>query len=182
MPDVTLQLIVFVLCVGAFTAAAAVWDWRYLKIPNALTVPVFGLGLVYQIAFNGWGGLGNAGLGFLVGFSTLFVLWIIGGGGGGDVKLMGALGVWLGLKLTLMVLIVSTIFVAIGTVLAMAWNIATRRVGSTRKRYLATGRAVKASEPDDPRAKRGIMGYSVPIALATWIIVLLKLPEFPFVK
>lgn len=47
MPEITPQLIVFVLCVGAYTIAAAIWDIRIKRIPNKLTLPVFGLGIVY---------------------------------------------------------------------------------------------------------------------------------------
>ena len=82
----------------AFTAVAAGWDLREKRIPNKLTLPVFFAGWIYQAVYHGWGGLADAGLGFLVGFGVLFVLWFIGGGGGGDVKLMGALSVWMGFR------------------------------------------------------------------------------------
>ena len=41
-------------------------------------------------------GLGSAALGLLVGFGPLFVVYLAGGLGGGDVKLMAAVGAFLG--------------------------------------------------------------------------------------
>jgi len=84
--------LVFVLVVGAFTAVAAVSDLRTRRLPNWLTVPAFAAGLLAHTVVNGFAGLGFALLGFATGFGLLLVLWLIGGGGGGDVKLMGALG------------------------------------------------------------------------------------------
>ncbi len=188
MPELSLQLVLFIVCVGLFTGAAAVSDIRWRKIPNKLTVPVFALGLIYQIAFNGLQGLGDAGLAFLVGFGSLFVLWLVGGGGGGDVKLMGALAVWLGFRLTLMVLVCSTLFVIIGTVGIMIFSVISRGVDRTRSKFLATGKqnTGKKKQPEkettQQRTKRRIMAYAVPVTLATWVVVLLKIHEFPFVN
>ena len=67
MPEFSLQLFIFLTCVGLYTIAAAIWDIRIKKIPNKLTLPVFGLGLVYQGAFNQWAGLLDGLLGFAVG-------------------------------------------------------------------------------------------------------------------
>ncbi len=75
--------------VAILTLAAMIWDFRLRRIPNRLTVPAFLLGIGYQAAFRGPAGLEDAGWAFLIGFGTLLVLWLVGGGGGGDVKLMG---------------------------------------------------------------------------------------------
>jgi len=184
MPDISLQLVLFLLCVGLFTGAAAVWDLRTRRIPNKLTLPVFGLGLLYQVVFSGLAGLSDAGLAFLLGFGVLFVLWLIGGGGGGDVKLIGALSVWLGFKLTLMVLISSTVFVIAGTACVMVWGMITHGPMRFKKKFLATGRDQNRKKPTketiEQRQKRRVMAYALPVALATWIVVIYKLPTFPF--
>ena len=146
MPDLSPGSILLVIVAAAFTSAAAVWDVRERRIPNKLTLPVFAIGLVYQ-AFYGWSGLVDAGSGFLVGFGTLFVLWMIGGGGGGDVKLMGALSVWLGFEMTLLVLIVSTLIVVVVTVGTMVWSGVTGHHGKT-------GRKHPDSEKDKPSKRQ----------------------------
>lgn len=185
MPEPHIQYILFAGCVGLFTLAAAVFDLRSRRIPNTLTVPVFVLGWVYQAVFNGWSGFTDAGAAFALGFGILFVLWLIGGGGGGDVKLMGALSVWLGFRPTLLVLIISTVFVAVGTLIAVAWQttLGSRRQEAGRKRQDAAGRRQEETRPADgasrdrtPRRRR-MMAYALPVALATWIIVLWKWPS-----
>lgn len=187
MPEITVQLVVFVVCVGLFTAVAAVMDIRTRRIPNKLTVPVFGLGLVYQLAFNHLPGLADAGLAFLLGFGLLFVLWMIGGGGGGDVKLMGALSVWLGFRLTLLVLVSSTVFVILATAAAVLWELLTRGLKRTKRKFLATGKQVSkkkraVKETVDQKGKRRVMAYALPVAVATWCVVIYKLPAFPFLQ
>jgi prepilin peptidase CpaA len=184
LPEMSVQLIVFLICVGAYTLAAAIWDIRVKRIPNKLTLPVFGLGLVYQVAFNQVDGLLAAAAGFAVGFGLLFVLWMIGSGGGGDVKLMGALGVWLGGKLTLMVLVGSTLMAAIGTFFVIVFKATTHGVWASKDRYMATGKLKKGEKPKketlEQKQKRRTMGYAVPVALATWLVVAWQIPKFPW--
>ena len=184
LPEMSVQLIVFLICVGAYTLAAAIWDIRVKRIPNKLTLPVFGLGLVYQVAFNQVDGLLAAGTGFAAGFGLLFILWMIGSGGGGDVKLMGALGVWLGGKLTLMVLVGSTLMAAIGTFFVIVFKATRHGVWASKDRYLGTGKTKKGEKPKretlEQKQKRRTMGYAVPVALATWLVVAWQIPKFPW--
>ena len=184
LPEMSVQLIVFLICVGAYTLAAAIWDIRVKRIPNKLTLPVFGLGLVYQVAFNKVDGLLAAAAGFAAGFGLLFVLWMIGSGGGGDVKLMGALGVWLGGKLTLMVLVGSTLMAAIGTFFVIVFKATRHGVWASKDRYMATGKLKKGEKPKketlEQKQKRRTMGYAVPVALATWLVVAWQIPKFPW--
>ena len=98
---------VFLVCVAAFTALAAGFDLRTKKLPNRLTVPALVAAFVFHGATSGSSGQLTALAGFATGFGILLVLWIVGGGGGGDVKLMGALGAWLGPQGTLAVFLIS---------------------------------------------------------------------------
>ncbi len=187
MPEITLELVLYVLCVGVFTAVAAVSDLRTRKIPNKLTVPVFFLGLLYQGVFHGTSGLLEAGHAFLFGFGILFVLWIIGGGGGGDVKLVGALSVWLGYELTIMVLMASTVFVILGSVLTMGWSFVSRGMQGTKTKYIKESEPTRKGEKPvgetaEKRSQRRVIAYALPVAVATWMLVILKLDSFPFWK
>ena len=137
--------------------------------------------MLYQLAFHGLGegvahpGLIGAAAAFAAGFGMLWVLWMIGGGGGGDVKLMGALSVWIGFKATVMVLFLSTIFVIAGTIGVMAFGVVTHGMFRTKEVYLASGRSPNglppAAETAVQRQSRRIMGYAPPVALATWLVV-----------
>ena len=63
MIEISPQLVVFLVAVGVFTVTAAILDLRIKKIPNKLTLPFFGAGIVYQLAFNQLGnGIGSPGL------------------------------------------------------------------------------------------------------------------------
>ena len=77
------------LVVLAIVGVAVPVDLKTRRIPNGLTVPAFVCGVVFHVIRGGWAGLGFSLGGFATGFGILLVLWLIGGGGGGDVKLMG---------------------------------------------------------------------------------------------
>ncbi|WP_437224852.1 prepilin peptidase [Planctomicrobium sp. SH661] len=184
MSSLSLPTIILILAVSAFTAAAAFMDFRTKRIPNKLTLPMFFAGWVYQLGMSiayGWEHLGSAALGFLVGFGLLFVLWFIGGGGGGDVKLMGALSVWLGFQMTLAVLFVSTLFVLAATSFVVVRTIIKQGLGRTREKYLATGKT-KAGQPvvvetRDDKMRRRVMAYAGPVAVATWMVLFWNVPR-----
>ncbi len=180
MPELTASTIVLLVCVGLFTAISAVIDFRTRRISNKMTVPFFVLGLIYQVAFHGMPGLIDAGQGFLAGFGTLFLLWVVGGGGGGDVKMMGALAVWLGFETTLLVLICSTLFVLFGTAAVVMYSLFQRGISGTKSKYLAKsiteGRNTKlAPETVKERTQRRVMPYAVPVCFAVWVVLFARI-------
>lgn len=178
--------LILVAAVVGFTLVAAVCDYRTKRLPNWLTVPAFAAGVGYQVvggvvregALGAWHGLLFALAGFAVGFGILLVLWLIGGGGAGDVKLMGAVGAWLGAWYTLEVFFVSTVFVAMGSVAVLAWHMMSQGVGRTKRRFLSTSSGPPqkgAASADEARlqrkTRRRLMPYGVPVALATWVVL-----------
>ena len=100
--------------VAAFTATAAVIDSRTRRLPNWLTAPAVLLGLVFHTATGGLSGLGFSLAGLATGFGILFVLWLIGGSGGGDVKLIAAVGAWVGFTPILIVFFLSALVAVFG--------------------------------------------------------------------
>lgn len=95
-----------VVVIVATLIAAATDIWKF-KVYNALTVPLLLGGLIYHAATTGWAGLADSTLGLLFGFAILLLFYAMGGMGAGDVKLMAAIGAWLGMPLTFYVFIAS---------------------------------------------------------------------------
>ena len=171
MPDLNASQIVFLIAVLLFTVVAAVSDIRTRKIPNKMTVPMCLAGLVYQVAWFQLDGLWTALGGFGTGFGILFVLWMIGTAGGGDVKLMGALGPWMGAMLTLKVLFCALVFVTVGTFAIVACSAISTGVRKTKSQYLKHG---AAAETTGERQKRRVMAFAAPVALATWSMLAIQ--------
>jgi len=76
-------------------------DFAERRVPNWLNAALAAAGLLMQGLFFGWHGVVAGLLGLLVGFGLLIVPWLMHGMGAGDVKLMAAIGAWLGPMLTL---------------------------------------------------------------------------------
>jgi prepilin peptidase CpaA len=75
---------------------ACVWDLRTRRIPNVLTLGAAALAIAVHVADAGVSGVMTSVGGWLVGMAVLFTMYALGGMGAGDVKLLGALGAWLG--------------------------------------------------------------------------------------
>src|SRR2546425_11393857 len=85
-----------------FVALCVIADVRTRRIPNAISGSAVLLGITLNTAYQGTAGLleSLAGLGVTMGV----LLWpfAMGGIGGGDVKMMGAIGALLGPRLALL--------------------------------------------------------------------------------
>ena len=77
------------LAVGVAASAEDLWRRR---VSNVLTGSALLCGLGLNAFLAGWNGLLEAGLGAAIGFAVFFVFFLLGGMGGGDVKLMAAFG------------------------------------------------------------------------------------------
>ena len=133
-------------CVGIFTLVAMIWDIRSRRIPNWLNVTGLVVAFGFHAIFNGIEGLLPALGGFAVGFGILFVLWLIGGGGAGDVKLAAALGAWLGAPLMFITFVLSAVLALVVSLAAILYRAATRSPaeasagGSSATTIVASGR------------------------------------------
>lgn len=85
-----------IVVVIALGGAAAAWDITTRRVPNVLTCGAGALALVYSAMYGGGAGLLSSALGGLTGLALFFPLFALGGMGAGDVKLLAALGAWLG--------------------------------------------------------------------------------------
>lgn len=75
---------------------ACVTDIRHRRIPNVLTFGAAAAALVFHAVASGFSGLSSAALGWVVGVALFLPFFLLRGMGGGDVKLLAALGAWLG--------------------------------------------------------------------------------------
>ncbi len=78
--------------------AAIVDDVRRRQISNWIPCSAFAAGLILQTLHDGWRGAGSALLGTLSGAAVFLIFYLLGGMGGGDVKLMAGFGAVLGAK------------------------------------------------------------------------------------
>ncbi len=108
-------------------------DFKTKTIPNGLVL--FGLitGISYKICifilYTNISVILNSTLGLLIGGGFLLLVAVItkGGMGGGDIKLMGTLGLWLGIKATILTMFIS--FLIGGVISAILLLFRKKRIG-----------------------------------------------------
>lgn len=127
MMDLMLTIGLLAMCV------AAVWsDLRTGRIPNVLTLTGLGVALVLRstgaMAAGGFGILGAGLAGAALALALSFPLFVLGGLGGGDVKLLVAVGAFLSPSRLLVALAVMAI---LGGVIALIAVIRKRALGRT---------------------------------------------------
>ncbi len=85
--------------IGLFIIAltvAAVFDMKWRRVPNWLTVGFLGAGVFMSLVLQGPKAAGLSVLGSVIGLSVLLIPFARGWVGGGDAKLLGSIGAWLG--------------------------------------------------------------------------------------
>jgi len=155
-------------------AVAAYTDCRWRLIHNGLTLPAIAVGLMLHVASQGWMGLAWGLLGLAAGCGLMMIPFTFGQMGGGDVKLMAALGSLLGAYAILNVFLYTTLA---GGVLALVYAACRKEGFSTLRRagQLATGllkwRRDAGAPPDSADALT--IPYGVAIAIGTLLYVVL---------
>jgi prepilin peptidase CpaA len=155
-----------VAAVSVVSVIAAVTDVATGRIYNWLTVPALVLGLAAGAWLGGWNGLGHAALGAGAGlllYGWMFWLRVMGGG---DVKLLMALGALGGVAY---VTEVAVLGVLLGGAFAVAWlGLHGRLAAFVRKlRRFVTSLMIRELELDVPDLDRKLtMPFGLPIAAA----------------
>lgn len=96
---------------------ASFTDLRNMRIPNWLTFPLLAAGLSYGAARGGVSGIGDAAAGAAIAGAIFIAAYAIAGGGAGDAKLMMALGSWLGIDPSLVLVLGVTLCGAVWAIL-----------------------------------------------------------------
>ena len=106
---------VIVLTIAIFT------DIRSRRIPNWLVLPFMVAGLIVPACFDGWHGLLHSVEGFGLGALVFGVISVVGSMGMGDVKLVAAIGAWIGPHQLVLAMVLTAMA---GGLIALAWAIA----------------------------------------------------------
>jgi prepilin peptidase CpaA len=163
----------------AVLVVAAVTDVRSGRIYNRLVYPAIALGLAFGAAGGGLAGLKDHALGAGIGFGVLLVCYALGGMGGGDVKLMAAVGALGGFERgdqgSYFILYALFYAFAVGVILGLLAAMWKRVLGpvATRTWWGARMLVVPGTSLDDAVPKTSVR---VPFGLATclgtlWLLI-----------
>ena len=95
-PSILFTLVNWMVVITACGVATNV-DLRCRRIPNKLTFPLLASGLAWWLIIGGLHGFYDSLGGMAIAGFPFIILWIMGGGGAGDAKMMLAIGAWLGI-------------------------------------------------------------------------------------
>lgn len=161
----------------AIGSLACVTDVRSRRIPNLLTFGAAAAGMAVHGVIGGMNGLQTSCLGWLAGTALFLPFFLLGGMGGGDVKLLGALGAWLGPRDAFWLAIYSSLAGGgIAVVVAVTHGylrIAFRNLGTLLRYWWLAGPrplpAVSLEHSEGPR-----LAYAIPIFIGTVVTVWLR--------
>ena len=103
-------------------AYACYGEIRFRRIPNLLTLPAIALGLGAAAIDGGVSGLCDSALGLAAAGGAFLPFCLLGVVGGGDMKLMAAVGAIVGWPMAMRVLCDTCIAGGVIAVAIMAWN------------------------------------------------------------
>jgi prepilin peptidase CpaA len=169
----------------ATSLLATAADVKTLQIRNTLTVPLCLTGLGFHLWLGGWEGVSLSVVGITVGFGCLIVPYMIGILGAGDVKLLMAMGAWLGGYHTALVALFGCLSLGVLAVVVMAkreglsavWfnlQLSVLRLQTIRRHLFGNREHLKdiRSMARDPNQRGNLIPFSVMLAMGTCVLVL----------
>jgi prepilin peptidase CpaA len=162
----------------AVLALAAIIDSRYRRIPNWLTFGLLLAGLGRAAMFGHTGDFEKALFGMLVGGLFPLILYAISAVGGGDVKLLAAIGAWVGAGPAILIFMVEAVL-GLGIVLVQAM-VQRRTTALLRNSALIAANFAGVSEiglknavetGKSYQAIRRPLPFAVPVFFATLIVL-----------
>lgn len=147
-------------------SVAAVVDIKYRRIPNCLTLAGVISGLILHTVTTGWAGFLFSFQGAVAGLLLLFIPFVLGGIGAGDVKLLAAIGALGG---TGFVATTALCMAVVGGVLALGTMLWYGQLAAILNRLLWDGcRLVMRLQPAG-KPSNICFPYGIAIALGTFI-------------
>jgi prepilin peptidase CpaA len=156
---------------AVFALTAGITDIRYRKIPNWLTYPAIPIAvLLHWIIAGGHAALLSLG-GAAVGLGVLLPFVLLGALGGGDWKLMGALGAFFEPRRLVPVLILTLMINGVMALVLVLWK---KRIGQTARNVgRITAALFKFRAPGADLSIDNPEGEKVPFGIAAAIATLL---------
>ena len=111
-----------------FALAAGITDLRWRRIPNWLTYPAIPVAFALHAFAGGWSEAMLSAAGLALGLGLLLPFVLLRSLGGGDWKLVGALGAFLGWRHLLNVLVLTLL---INALMAIVFIVAKKRIWRT---------------------------------------------------
>jgi prepilin peptidase CpaA len=154
--------------------AAVVDDLKRRHIANWIPALAFTAGLILKCAQGGWRGAGSSLLGTLAGAGVFLIFYLLGGMGGGDVKLMAGFGALLGPKLLLEAALWTGGCGGLMAALVLGWNSVRNAL---RPAKTAAGMAEEdgSKEEEQSKTKRvEAIPYAPAITAGVWLALVPK--------
>lgn len=110
------------ICLLIILVTAVITDIKSHRIPNIVLLPALAFALMFHAAIGGAGGLLGSLAGLVLGISMLLPLYVMGGMGAGDVKLLGVVGSFLGPWTTVVAGMATMIAGAVVGIIVILWR------------------------------------------------------------
>jgi prepilin peptidase CpaA len=149
--------------------AAVMDDLARRHIANWIPAAALAGGFGWQIGSKGWPGALTAAGGTVVGFAVFLIFYLLGGMGGGDVKLMAGFGALLGPGRLLEAALWTAGIGGILAVCAIGWKALRRRIG---RKTVNGDSETEQSQAD--RERDASIPYAPAIALGVWLSLVPK--------
>lgn len=146
--------------------AAVIDDLARRHIANWIPVAALAGGFGWQMGQSGWRGALTALAGTVVGFAVFLIFYLLGGMGGGDVKLMAGFGALLGAGRLLEAALWTAGIGGIMAVLALGWK-------ALRRRSTDAG-VLGPQQSAEEREREASIPYAPAIALGVWLSLVPK--------
>jgi prepilin peptidase CpaA len=152
---------------GVVGVAASIDDLSRRQISNWIPCSALAGGVILQSVQHGWRGAASALLGALAGAGVFLVFYLLGGMGGGDVKLMAGFGALLGVQQLLQAALWTA---GCGGVMAAA-VIAARAMRDlwTKSNRARAGKPVAEASAAPPAGRTDSIPYAPAIAAGVWL-------------
>jgi prepilin peptidase CpaA len=167
----------------ALVAVAAVYDLHFRRIPNWLTAAGVALGLTLNAFLHGaWPGLRFSLAGLIAAFAVYLALYSLRATGGGDVKLMAAVGSLAGWENWIAIFLITAILGGVAALILVAWR---GRVKKTLRNVafilgeMKSGRPAYAKNEElDVRSSKSVgLPHGAVIAVGTAVFLALAAVE-----